>query len=60
LKGQEGGRILAKSKVILDGNGYYLLEPNDLLPNVVQLNYNGREVFYYEFYFLFLGSQEGI
>jgi hypothetical protein len=52
LKGQEGGRILAKPKVILDGNGYFLIDPNDLLPNVVRLNYNGREVCMFIIYFI--------
>lgn len=48
LKGQEGGRVLAKRSVIMNGNGYFLLDPLDLLDGVVELKYNGTEVKLFE------------
>lgn len=53
LSGQEGGRVLAKSGVIMSGNGYFLIDPKDMIIANIEMKYTGREVCTKHFYDIF-------
>ena len=47
LKGQEAGLINPKRDVLMDGTSYYLLHPNNMALEKIQIRLTGREVSIY-------------